>query len=140
MRPAGSAIDVIEEQPQKAPLPKLVRLAGSSIDVSESQPQKAPSPRLVRPSGSSIDVIDVSPRNAPGGTHASPSRSAHAASSTSIGTSPSPRLCKVGQPARRVGRVGDEAAGCAAVREVELGHLDEVARERQADACAQPRA
>jgi hypothetical protein len=25
-------------------------------------------------------------------------------------------------------------------REVELGHLDEVAREREAEACAQPRA
>ena len=49
-------------------------------------------------------------------------------------------LCQVGQPARRVDRVGEEATGGAAAREVELGHLDEVARERQAEAGAQPRA
>ncbi|KOO33102.1 hypothetical protein Ctob_006837 [Chrysochromulina tobinii] len=47
---------------------------------------------LVRPAGSVIDVIDVSSRNAPSGTCALPSRSTHAASSTSIGISPSPRM------------------------------------------------
>ena len=31
-------IDVIEEQPEKACSPRLVRLAGSSIDVNEEQP------------------------------------------------------------------------------------------------------
>ena len=35
MRPAGSAIEVIEEQAQKANLPRLVRPAGSVIDVNE---------------------------------------------------------------------------------------------------------
>ena len=30
------------------------KLAGSSIDVNEEQPEKAPSPRLVRPAGSAI--------------------------------------------------------------------------------------
>jgi hypothetical protein len=38
VRPAGSSIDVIEEQPEKALLPMLVRPAGSSIDVIEEQP------------------------------------------------------------------------------------------------------
>ena len=33
--------------------------AGSVIDVSEEQSSKAPSPRLVRPAGSSIDVIET---------------------------------------------------------------------------------
>jgi len=47
---------------------------------------------LVRPAGSSIDLIDMSSRNAFAGTRASPWRSAHAASSTSIGASPSPRM------------------------------------------------
>ena len=37
-KPAGSSIDVNEEQPSKAPSPRLVRLAGSSIDVIEEQP------------------------------------------------------------------------------------------------------
>ena len=55
-KPAGSSIDVNEEQSRKAPSPRLVRLAGSSIDVIEEQPQKAPSPRLVRLAGSAIDV------------------------------------------------------------------------------------
>ncbi|KOO35673.1 hypothetical protein Ctob_011307 [Chrysochromulina tobinii] len=47
---------------------------------------------LMRPAGSWIDVMDVSSRNAFAGTCASPSRRAHAASSTSIGASPSPRM------------------------------------------------
>ena len=34
-KPAGSSIDVIEEQPRKAPSPMLVRLAGSAIDVNK---------------------------------------------------------------------------------------------------------
>jgi hypothetical protein len=38
VRPAGSAIDVIEEQPAKANRLMLVRPAGSSIDVIEEQP------------------------------------------------------------------------------------------------------
>ena len=38
VRLAGSAIDVIEEQPQKAYPPRLVSPAGSSIDVNEEQP------------------------------------------------------------------------------------------------------
>jgi hypothetical protein len=33
MRQEGSSIDTIEEQPEKAPSPRLVRLAGSSIDI-----------------------------------------------------------------------------------------------------------
>jgi hypothetical protein len=37
VRPVGSAIDVIEEQPQKATSPRLVRPAGSAIDVNEEQ-------------------------------------------------------------------------------------------------------
>ena len=37
-KPAGSAIDVIEEQPQKAPSPRLLRLEGIAIDVIEEQP------------------------------------------------------------------------------------------------------
>jgi hypothetical protein len=37
-KPAGSSIDVIEEQPRKAPSPMLVRPAGSLIDVIEEQP------------------------------------------------------------------------------------------------------
>ena len=41
VRPAGSSIDVNEEQPRKAHSPMLVRLAGSSIDVNEEQPSKA---------------------------------------------------------------------------------------------------
>ena len=57
-KPAGSSIDVIEEQPSKACSPMLVRPAGSSIDVIEEQPQKAYAPMLVRPTGSSIDVIE----------------------------------------------------------------------------------
>ena len=36
-KPAGSVIDVNEEQPLKAPLPRLVRLAGSSIDVNKPE-------------------------------------------------------------------------------------------------------
>jgi hypothetical protein len=32
---AGGPIDVIEEQPRKAPSPMLVRLAGSAIDVNK---------------------------------------------------------------------------------------------------------
>ena len=40
-KPAGSVIDVNEEQPAKAFLPRLVRPAGSSIDVIEEQAQKA---------------------------------------------------------------------------------------------------
>jgi hypothetical protein len=36
-KPAGSAMDVNEEQPPKAHLPMLVRPAGSSIDVIEEQ-------------------------------------------------------------------------------------------------------
>ena len=47
---------------------------------------------LVRPGGSAIDLMDLSPRNAFAGTRASTSRSTHAASSTSIGASPSPRM------------------------------------------------
>ena len=38
VRPAGSAIDVNEEQPQKASSPMLVRPGGSAIDVNEEQP------------------------------------------------------------------------------------------------------
>ena len=38
LKPAGSSIDVIEEQPEKAPAPTLMRLAGSAIDVIEEQP------------------------------------------------------------------------------------------------------
>jgi hypothetical protein len=57
-KPLGSAIDVNEEQPRKAPPPMLVRLAGSGIDVNEEQPAKARLPRLVRPAGSSIDVME----------------------------------------------------------------------------------
>ena len=57
-KPAGSSIDVIEEQPSKAPLPMLVRPAGSSIDVIEEQRWKAASPTLVRPAGSAINVIE----------------------------------------------------------------------------------
>ena len=60
-KPAGSAIDVIEEQPKKTQSPRLVRLAGSSIDIIEEQPEKTQSPRLVRPAGSSIDVIEEQP-------------------------------------------------------------------------------
>jgi hypothetical protein len=68
-KPAGSSIDVIEEQPAKAYPPRLVRLivrpAGSSIDVIEEQPEKVDTPRLVRPAGSSIDrSIDVIERAA----------------------------------------------------------------------------
>ena len=37
-KPAGTSIDVIEEQPKKAAPPRLVRLAGSAIDVIEEQP------------------------------------------------------------------------------------------------------
>jgi len=37
VRPAGSSIDVIEEQRAKALSPMLVRPAGSSIDVIEEQ-------------------------------------------------------------------------------------------------------
>ena len=55
VRLAGSAIDVIEEQPQKAYPPRLVSPAGSSIDGNK-EPLKAYSPRLVRLAGSSIDV------------------------------------------------------------------------------------
>jgi hypothetical protein len=58
---AGSSIDVNEEQPAKAPSPRLVRPAGSAIDVNEEQPAKAPRPRIVRPAGSSIDVIEEQP-------------------------------------------------------------------------------
>ena len=36
-KPAGSVIDVIEEQPLKARSPMLVRPAGSAIDVIEEQ-------------------------------------------------------------------------------------------------------
>ena len=61
-KPAGSSIDVIEEQPAKVDAPRLVRRpAGSAIDVNEEQPQKAPIPRLVRLAGSSIDVIEEQP-------------------------------------------------------------------------------
>jgi hypothetical protein len=73
----------------------LVRVSGSTIDVIAVQSAKAPEPRLVRPVGSLIDVIDVSPRKRPGGTRALPWCSAHAASRTSMGASPS-----------RVGRAG----------------------------------
>ncbi|KOO53722.1 hypothetical protein Ctob_016368 [Chrysochromulina tobinii] len=38
VRPAGSAIDVIEEQFMKANQLRLVMPAGSSIDVIEEQP------------------------------------------------------------------------------------------------------
>ena len=55
---AGSSIDVNEEQPWKAKVPRLVRPAGSVIEVNEEQPWKAQVPRLVRPAGSSIDVIE----------------------------------------------------------------------------------
>ena len=41
VRPAGSSIDVIEEQLWKAHPPRLVRPAGSLIDVIEEQPLKA---------------------------------------------------------------------------------------------------
>ena len=58
---AGSSIDVNEEQPEKAPSPKLVGPAGNWIDVIEEQPVKASLPRLVRPAGSSIDVIEEQP-------------------------------------------------------------------------------
>jgi hypothetical protein len=70
----------------------LVRPAGSSIDVIEEQPSKAHLPMLVRPVGSVIDLMDMSPRNAYAGTRASPWRSVNAASSTSIGALPSPRM------------------------------------------------
>ena len=40
-KPAGSSIDVIEEQSLKAQTPMLVRPVGSAIDVIEEQPQKA---------------------------------------------------------------------------------------------------
>jgi hypothetical protein len=39
-KPAGSSIDVNEEQFWKAPSPRLVRPAGSVIDVIEEQPKK----------------------------------------------------------------------------------------------------
>jgi len=42
VRQAGSAIDVIKEQPPKAHSPMLVRPVGSAIDVNEEQPWKAP--------------------------------------------------------------------------------------------------
>ena len=51
-KPAGSSIDVNEEQSRKAPSPRLVRLAGSSIDVIEEQPSSA------------IDVIEEQPSKA----------------------------------------------------------------------------
>ena len=44
---AGSSIDVNEEQPEKAPSPRLVGPAGNLIDVIEEQPVKASLPRLV---------------------------------------------------------------------------------------------
>ena len=44
---AGSSIDVNEEQPEKAPSPRLVRPAGNLIEVIEEQPVKASLPRLV---------------------------------------------------------------------------------------------
>ena len=64
-KPAGSSIDVNEEQPMKASLPRLVRPAGSVIDVNEEQSPNAFSPRLVRPAGSAIDVIEEQPAKAP---------------------------------------------------------------------------
>jgi hypothetical protein len=76
-------MDAIEEQPLKAPSPRLVMPAGRAIDVNEEQLQNAPSPRLVSPLGSSIDVIEEQPQK----------------------------------------------VYSVAAREVELGHLDEVARE-----------
>ena len=69
-KPAGSSIDVIEEQQAKAHPPRLVRPAGrvrstSSQCVIEEQPEKVDAPRLVRPAGSSIDrSIDVIERAA----------------------------------------------------------------------------
>ena len=60
-KPEGSPIDVNEEQPRKAPPPRLVRPAGSLIDVNEEQLQKAYLPMLMRPAGSSIDVIEEQP-------------------------------------------------------------------------------
>ena len=36
-KPAGSVIEVNEEQPRKAFVPRLMRLAGSSINVNEEQ-------------------------------------------------------------------------------------------------------
>ena len=39
----------------------LVRPAGSSINVNEEQPSKVNPPRLVRPAGSSIDFIEEQP-------------------------------------------------------------------------------
>ena len=67
VRPAGSSIDVNEEQPLKAPSPRLVRRIRccSSIDLNEEQPLKAPSPRLVRPAGSLIDLNEEQSRKAP---------------------------------------------------------------------------
>ena len=45
----------------KACPPRLVRPAGSAIDVNEEQSQKADLPILVRPAGSAMDVRDLSP-------------------------------------------------------------------------------
>ncbi len=64
-KPAGSSIDVNEEQQPKAHLPMLVRPAGSAIDVNEEQLSKACSPMLVRPAGSLIDVIEEQEAKAP---------------------------------------------------------------------------
>ena len=40
-KPEGSSIDVNEEQPRKAPQPRLVRPAGSLIDFNEEHSRKA---------------------------------------------------------------------------------------------------
>ena len=62
--PAGSSIDVNEEQRAKALLPMFVRPAGSAIELNEEQSKKARPPTLVRPAGSSIDVNEEQPRKA----------------------------------------------------------------------------
>ena len=61
---AGSSIDVNEEQPEKAPSPRLVGPAGNLIDVIEEQFSKALLPMLVRPAGSVIDVKEEQPKKA----------------------------------------------------------------------------
>ena len=60
-RPAGSAMNVNEEQSSKAPTPMFVRLAGSAIAINEEQPEKVYSPRLTRPAGSAIAVSEEQP-------------------------------------------------------------------------------
>ena len=56
--PAGRSIDAIAEQPEKVIAPRLTGPAGSVIDVNDEQPSKserAPN-NLVKPAGSVTDV------------------------------------------------------------------------------------